>query len=181
MSSTASPMPTVSSYFDDHGALSPSQALAWKFYAFGMLAIFVTGILATVIYLGCFRLRRPGAPLGDIETNEATVTGTKTVSLDAHGNLAESCDESVSTTFPLSPSTTTLVSPPPKAYTAARGDGSPCDPRGLMLGRITQCPHLPASHKILSTTDSELPIIWQLRCAPAPGLHKHCRHGAICA
>ncbi|KAF8879931.1 hypothetical protein BD779DRAFT_1788760 [Infundibulicybe gibba] len=134
MSSTASPMPTISSYLDDHGILSPSQALAWKFYAFGMLAIFVTGILGTVIYLGCLRLRKPAAPLGDIETNEAAVTGTKTASFDAHGELAESCDESVSTTFPPSSSTTTLVSPPPKAYTAARGGGSPRDPRGTHVG-----------------------------------------------
>ncbi|KAF8897855.1 hypothetical protein BD779DRAFT_1465940 [Infundibulicybe gibba] len=127
-------MPTTSSYLDDHGILSPSAALAWKFYAFGMLAIFVTGILGTVIYLGCFRLRKPAASLGDIETNEVAVNDTKAVSFDEHDKLAESCNGPVSNTFPLSSSTTTLVSPPPKAYTAARGEGSPREPRGIYVG-----------------------------------------------
>ncbi|KAF8879933.1 hypothetical protein BD779DRAFT_1474087 [Infundibulicybe gibba] len=127
MSSTVSPIPPSA-------RTSMIMALAWKFYAFGMLAIFVTGILGTVIYLGCFRLRKSAAPLGDIEANEAAVTGTKAASFDAHGKLAESCDESVSTTFPLSSSTTTLVSPPPKAYIAARGEESPRNPRGTYVG-----------------------------------------------
>ncbi|KAF8881500.1 hypothetical protein BD779DRAFT_1802690 [Infundibulicybe gibba] len=141
MSSTTSPMPTISSYFDD-GTLSPSQALAWKFYAFGMLAIFTTGILGTVIYLGCFRLRKPAAPLGDIEASNTAGNGIKPASLNEHGNPTESCDvfRSVTPTFPLSSSTTTLVSPPQKAYTAARGEGSPREPRGTCVGSYYSMP-----------------------------------------
>ncbi|KAF8896410.1 hypothetical protein BD779DRAFT_1495750 [Infundibulicybe gibba] len=120
MSSTTSPMPTISSYFDN-GTLSASAALAWKFYAFGMLAIFITGILGTVSTASC----------GDIEASTAASGNKSTNKLKS----AESCDESMTTstipTFALSSSSVTLISTPPKAYTAARGEGSAREPRGI--------------------------------------------------
>ncbi|KAF8896368.1 hypothetical protein BD779DRAFT_1466334 [Infundibulicybe gibba] len=128
MSFTVSPMPTTSSYDDD--TLSASAALAWKFYAFGMLGIFVTGILATVIYLACFRLRKPIVSQGDVEApnstnpaNKKAVDGIKPISFNER-KLSESCYEPMSASR-VSSSTTTLVSAPPRAYVAARGEGSP--------------------------------------------------------
>ncbi|KAF8896409.1 hypothetical protein BD779DRAFT_1668200 [Infundibulicybe gibba] len=129
-------MPSASPSYDD-GTLSASAALAWKFYAFGMLGVFVTGILGTVIYLGCFRLRKP-AVRGDVEANS-----TKIISYNER-KLTEGNDEPVpvlTNPTPLSFSTATLVSLPPKAYIVVQCQELPHDLRSFAPS-IETLPHI---------------------------------------
>ncbi|KAF8896404.1 hypothetical protein BD779DRAFT_1668195 [Infundibulicybe gibba] len=87
------------------------------------------------LYLGCFKLRKSTTSRADIETNE---TGASDKAIN-EPKLMENCDKSMSnpsaiSTFPLPPSSATLIFTPLKAYTTTRGGGCPHEPRGIYVG-----------------------------------------------
>ncbi|KAF8896405.1 hypothetical protein BD779DRAFT_1495734, partial [Infundibulicybe gibba] len=165
MSSTTSFMPTTSSEPYDDGTLSASAALAWKFYAFGMLAIFVTGILGTVIYLGCFKLR---SLLGLVVISRFVKAHILSIPV---ADFSLKANESTSSTSASSRSIATNSRPvrphhhplPPSSPYLQRHillhgvRGLHANPGGPILDHITQCPHLPAFRKRLCPTANNEP------------------------